>query len=333
LSPSQVALHADNQPLAEVLKALAQQTGNRFDDRLPSPGTKVSLAIHNVTFWQAIDAIAAASGTRVDPYARSGLLRLDLRRSPVAVPVSYDGFFRSTLRKIAAVRDFDTGTSTYVAQLEVAWEPRLEPLLLDTRPRDVVFREEQGKDVAVPTEGNVQVPVDGKLALAFDVPLPALPRSAQKIALYQGKLKAIAPTVMVKLSFGTLAELAGAQPGADERRRGAQGMTCTITRVDLLSDRVTVQVRVDLPPGGPALESHQSWVVNNDASLERKDGTKRLFSDYSIERPSMRSAVINYSFKDRGVAARPEEWTFSYRTPAGLVELPFSFSFRDVPLP
>jgi hypothetical protein len=277
--------------------------------------------------------VAEASSTHIDFYHRSRVLRLTKRLASARPPVSYDGLFRTAIRKVTAARDLEAGTSACTIQLEVAWEPRLEPLLLEIPPHDIVLQDEHGRPLSVPADGRVQAFVDGRLAFSFDVSLPAVPRSAHKIGLFAGKLSAVAPTAMSTLSFDNLTSLAGGEAALAARSRSEHGMTCTITKVNLFSDRGTVQVRLDLPSGGPSLESYQSWVVNNEMWLQRKDGSKRYPANYSPDSASARHAILSYHFTDKDVLKRPADWVVFYRTPAGLVEIPFSFSFKDVPLP
>jgi hypothetical protein len=172
--------------------------------------------------------------------------------------------------------------------------------------------------------------------LTFDIALPSLPRSAARIRLLEGTLSAVVPSKMLTFNFPTLDRLEKAPADAPERDRTQDGVGCRVSKVVLAKDRWTVQVSLDLPPGGKRLESYQSWVVNNEMWLEGKDGKTRLpSSDYFLNSASSRRAVLTYHFRDKGRKARgkPEDWRVVYRTPASVVEVPVKFSFKDVPLP
>ena len=68
-------------------------------------------------------------------------------------------------------------------------------------------------------------------------------------------------------------------------------------------------------------------------NLESKEGTKRLASNsYVLESSSSRRAVLTYHFTDKN-RGKPEDWKVLYRTPASIVEIPLSFTFKDVRLP
>ncbi|HZY83374.1 MAG TPA: hypothetical protein VFE78_00975, partial [Gemmataceae bacterium] len=288
------------------------------------------------TFWQALDRIAAAAQARVDlqPSGRIALV------TPAAAyrrpPVSYDGPFRFTLKKVMASRDLESDASQYGATLEAAWEPGLLPLFLETRPQGLRLVDDKGNAVPAPEPGSSAAPVDGRTSLTFDVALPPLPRSAARVRLLEGTLSAVVPSKMLTFTFPALDQLDKTAADAPERRQTQEGVGCRVSKVVLAKDRWTVQVSLDYPPGGKRLESYQSGVVNNEMVLEGKDGKVRLpSSDYFLENASPRRAVISYHFRDKGRQARgkPGDWRVVYRTPAALVEVPVRFSFKDVPLP
>jgi hypothetical protein len=331
--PKQVTLPSDKQPLSKLLDDLARQTGVRVEDQRGEPEPTLAVKIEKATFWQALDALAEASDSRVSLHARGGKIALVLAGpSRRRTPVSHDGFFRSTLRRVVVTHELETGTVSYTAALEVAWEPALQPLLLETHPREPRLQDDKGNPVPMTQEGSSLAPVDGQIALAFDVPLSPLARSCDKIGLFDGKLVAVAPSKMLDFTFDRLDRL---DKDINLRSLAQEGVTCRISKLILAKDRWTVQVSLDYPPGGVTLESYQSWVVNNEMTLVSPDRAKRLDpAGYVLESSTPRRAVLSYHFKDdgRSVRGKPEDWKVVYRTPAALVELPFTFSFKDVPL-
>jgi hypothetical protein len=328
--------------LSKALAELERQTGVRVEDSRGEAERDVSLDLRQVTFWQAADAVAEAAGARIYLYPRSGRITLVPRGPDYQMPpVSYDGLFRSSFKRVVAARDLERrdtapGSRAYTVTLEVAWEPRLQPFLLETRPQSLRLQDDKHHDIPVPEEGNAFAPVDGRISLAFDVTLPALPRSAAALGLLEGKLSAIGPSKMLTFTFDTLDRLGKASADSPERRLTQEGVVCKVSKVVLDRDRWTVQVILEYPPGGRKLESYQSWVVNNEMTLETKDGARRLASSgYVQESASSRRAVLSYHFIDKGkvLRGRSEDWKVIYRTPAAVVELPIRFSFKNVPLP
>jgi hypothetical protein len=335
--PRRFTLRADNLPLSKALAELTRQTGVKVEDQRGEGELPVTFNLHDVTFWQALDAIASASKAGVYLYPRSG--RITLVKRPAdrpAPPVSHDGFFRCSVKKIVTSHDFETGAAGCTAFLEVAWEPDLQPLLLETRPQDLRLVDEAGKAAPVTADGSSLASVDGRISLVTEVALPALPRAAKRIGLLEGRLTVIGPSKMLTFTFDTLDKLDKAGADSAERRLTQEGVTCRLGKIVLAKDRWTVQVVLDYPPGNKQLESYQSWVVNNELALESPDGKRRLGSSgYVVETATARHAVLSYHFldKDRQARGRPEDWRLMYRTPAAVVEWPVRFSFKDVPLP
>ena len=102
----------------------------------PDPVFNLKPGLDNVTFWQALDAVAEKAGGRVDLHPREGGLALTKRpRTSWRPPrIVYSGLFRITLNTITSKLDLETDSRSCAASVEVAWEPHLLPLLLETRP-------------------------------------------------------------------------------------------------------------------------------------------------------------------------------------------------------
>jgi hypothetical protein len=329
-----VTLTTEKVPRSRLLAELAGRGGLEVRDALGADAP-IQVKVQRATPWQALDAIAAASSARVDFSSRDGRVALVKRTGPGSLPVSYDGPFRIAVQQVVARRDLEAGQSNYTVTLYVAWLPRLLPLYLETQPQGLRVVAENGKGIPHLEEGSSPAPVDGRTSFAFEVPLPALPRSAQVIGELEGKLSAVVPTHMLTLDFGSLEKLAGAT-GKGPVIQKKDGVTCRVDRVLLAADRWTLRVSVELPPGSKQFDSYQTWAANNELTLVSPDGKKRSTpSNYVIESSSSRKAVISYHFTDRPGHRRgqPSDWNVNYRTPALLVEVPFAFRFKDVPLP
>ncbi len=328
-----LTLSAADMPLSQVLAKVAEQTGVAIKSELGEADPKLSLKLEREPFWKALDLIAEKAGARVSILRNNGGIVLDKRgpdeRQPI---VSYSGPFRFCVKRISSSLDLDTGGRTYTAAVEVAWEPGLQPLFLESMPQAVAAVDDKGHRLPVPDGGKSQAPVDGRTAVMIDVPLPTLPRRTTNLALLEGHLEVVTPSKMLRFAFPTLDRIRPAPEGA---KLIQDGVTCKITKV-IGSDRWTLRMVIDNPSGGTILESYQPWDSNNVMTLESKDGKTRLAANsYVRESESARHAVLSYHFSDRAKLARlkPEEWTPVYGTPALVVTMPLSFSFKNVPLP
>ncbi len=336
ISFTKITLRDPKIPLSKALEALARQTGFRIDDNRGDEPPTLTLDLNNTPFWLAIDEIAQKAQARVALSPKSGIISL-VKRPVEALPalVSHDGPFRVAVKGIQGSLDFDSGVNQYTLTLEVAWEPSLQPLFLETRAHDLVMKDDSGKMVPIADEGSSMAPVHGLIAEIFTIPLPALPRTTKKIALLQGKLSVMAPSKMLAFSFATLEQIEKELKENKPPQQMQDGVTCSIGKAMLLRDRWTVQIRLDYPPGATKLESYQSWMVNNEIYLEDKDKKRLKPSGYLIESSSTRGAVLTYHFTDQEKMPRglPRNWRVVYRTPASIVEVPFGFSFKDITLP
>jgi len=334
-APKLATLHGQYR-LSAALADIARQIGEPVADQMGDADPQLDLDLQNVSFWEALDALADKAHARVDLHPREGHVALTPRpagwRPP---PVSHSGLFRVALHDLTAKLDLETGGRACTASVEVAWEPHLLPLLLETRPRSLAVRDDAGRVAPAGPATNSLAPVDGRTSLAFDVALPPVDRSAKTLALVEGELYAVAPTKMLTFSFGLLAALAGA-PADDARLRQTQeGVSCRVGKVTAEDDRWSVEIVLDYPDGNVKLDSYQSWVVNNEITLERADGGDRFSSaTYLLEESTPRHAVLTYNFSDKGRMKRGlAEWKLVYTTPARVVKVPIHFAFHDVPLP
>jgi hypothetical protein len=340
--PKIVTLKADKISVSQVLSELTKQTGIRIEDVRGVPDEAIALDLKQAIFWQALDTLAAAAKARVNLYPTSGRILLDKRGANYCLPpISYDSRFRLSVKKVMTSRDLEIrdgnahGGATSLA-VEVAWDPELLPLYLETRPRALRLVDDKKNVLTIPDEGSSLAPVDGRIALGIDLRLPALPRSVAAIRSLEGELSMIGPSKMLTFTFEKLDRLANTKPTDPERQLAQEGVTCRILDVKLLRDRWTIRVALDYPSGMKQLDTNQSWVVNNEMTLESPDGKKRLPSTYyALESASARGAILSYHFCDRGGLPRgkPGDWRVRYRTPANLVEVPIKFAFKDIPLP
>ena len=326
-APHLATVQGQHMPLKTALAELDGQTSNVVTDQMGDPDPMLDLDLKGVTFWKSLDILADKAGARVDLHPREGAIALVKRPADWHVPlVSYSGFFRTTLNAITNKLDLATGARHCIGSLEVAWEPHLLPILLETRPHSLIVRDDTGRLVPSESSASSLAPVDGRNSLSFDVTLPSVPRTIVKFSLVEGELYAVAPTKMLTFTFDSIAK---------GQQRTQENVVCRLSNIVAAEDHWSIEITLDYPEGNVKLDSYQSWVVNNEIHLESKDGGDRFpSSSYLLEESTPRRAVLTYNFNDkemmkRGLAA----WKLVYRAPALVVKVPIAFSFKDVPLP
>jgi hypothetical protein len=340
--PKLVSLPAKRISLSQALAELTKQTGIAIVDARGGSEEMISLDVRQMPFWQALDALADAAKARVNLYPSSGRIVLDKRGPHYRLPpISYDGRFRLCVKKVTTSRDLerrdsDAHSGATNLAVEIAWDPLLLPLYLETRPWALRLVDDKNNALTIPDEGSALAPVDGLIALNVDLRLPKLPRGVNAIRSLQGELSMIGPSKMLDFAFDRLDRLAKANANDPERRLTQEKVTCRILDVQLLAQRWTVRVALDYPPGMKQLDSNQSWVVNNEMILESPDGKKRLTRpEYVVESASPRQAILSYHFRDKPGMPRGKAsaWRLRYRAPANLIEVPIKFAFKDIELP
>ena len=172
--------------------------------------------------------------------------------------------------------------------MEVAWEPHLLPILLETRPQSLVVRDDAGRPLPASVgAGSSLAPVDGRISLPFDVTLPPLSRSVHSLSVLEGQLYAVAPTKMLTFTFDSVDALAKAAPGDSRLSHTQEAVVCTVNRVVAAEDHWSVEITLEYPEGNVKLDSYQSWVVNNEMYLEHA-GERFASSSYLLEESTPR---------------------------------------------
>jgi hypothetical protein len=327
-----ITLNSPRVSLEQVLEEVYRQTGIRVEDRSGVGKQTIQIELRRTSFWEALDQIADKVKARVYLHGETGHIALVTRPASYCLPpTSYDGPFRIQLKRATITRDFETLSSTCKLSLEVAWEPTLEPIFLQTQPQGLRLHDGTGKAVPVLPTGSSLADVEGRLTTEVGITLPG---GFDRLGLLEGKLTAVAPTKMLEFSFGDL-QMASTQ-GA-HRRVTQEGITCSITEVSPSTNRWSIQVVIDAPPTSRPLDSSQvfSCLAHNELFLTSQDGKTRLpASTYVIESPGGKQARITYHFAGKQLpTGSPRNWKVSYRAPARLVEVPLQFSFRNVDLP
>ena len=304
----------------------------------------MKLKLNKVTFWQALDAIARESDARIDYYRGSKGLGLEKRpEGYVNPPVAYDGIFRATVRRITAQRFLESENSNYVADIEVAWEPRFRPFRLDLAPDEFVIQDDKGRKLDAPANGRDgdesrkdSRAVSSRYYVLFDVPLGSLERSSAKLGLLKLPIKFVGPTRMETFAFDkTLAEIKK-DPKLGEMT--PEGVTVKVSNLELAKDHWTMLMSSEYPADGPQFESFESWLIFNEMSLKKDNGDSYPNNGgYVIEGTAGNRASVSYHFidskKDKLTRGDAADWKPVYKVPGLIVEVGGTFEFKDVPLP
>ena len=200
-----------------------------------------------------------------------------------------------------AIRELETDAHFLTVYLEIAWEPRFQPLFLENHPVSLSAQDDRGDALKVADTGTGLTFVTGRLAFETQVRLEAPTRGVKTLGLLQGNLNLVGPGKMLTFTFDNLAPT---PKGAPPPKEIQEGVAVTLDEFSTErvndSDRWKVSLSLKYPAEGPDFESFQSWLVNNEVYLEKKDAKERVHARRIRNRRAVRSSgVIDVLFRGR----------------------------------
>ncbi len=319
--------------LVSHLAELSSSTGN---PAIESPGASdkpFTVRWEKTPFWQAIAELEDTSGRRMTWHHETGRYQfaLPLAGQASASASAITGPFRVDAR-LAGTKPLPNDPEHTLLRLETTWqaEPRLRPLFLRVRSED--WRGTVGTTAVHPwTEGaELELPFhEGMRQVVWPLDL-VWPKTTSSLSWsWQG-------TGTVHLAAATAAILfdeEALQPGVLRRRGGVsvrlQRLLIT-PRADRTHD-VTVRILVAYDTGGPAFESHRTWVLHQSAALETSTGERMAYTDSEVTLEADGGVGIEYRFQK--VTGGPRSWRFRYDAPTLFIDVPVTVSFSQLPIP
>jgi hypothetical protein len=334
VAESTVTLDVKEAPLADVLKDIEKQTGNKLIDYREKYGQevmekKVTLKLDKAPFWSALDQLL--DGVNMAPYAFTGESALGLiEREPGALRrfgrATYAGPFRVEATKIYAQRGLRSpDQSSMNIDLELSWEPRLEPLSISQAAADLKAVGDDGRQIPAVSEDavfNVDV-TRGSYAADATLGLKLPAREAKMLTSLKGKMMALVPGKIVDLEFDKL-------KNAKQVKQETGGVTVTLDRVVKNQALWEVHMRVKLNGLDGGIPSDQGWVFQNITYLKDKNGEHIDHAGFETEMQTETEAGFAYFFETPDDI---DQYTWVYRTPTAIVNMPVVYELKDVPLP
>jgi hypothetical protein len=332
LAPRRCTIRDRTITVKAALDQLTKQTSIQVDDKTEEKGKSptLKLDIQNATFWQALDAIAKEADLRVSLFQKDSTIALT--DGPYKeTPISYDGLFRTTVNRVDLGQDYRTDMHTLSVQLQIAWEPRFQPIFLELPPDELTARDGRDHVLTIPESGKGRFPVGRPLAVEVPLRIEAPARSAIKLGELKGTISLVGPSKLLSFTFDKLAD----KPSG--RKETQEGVTVTLRDFQVEPERWAVGIALDYPPETPDFESFESWLVNNEIFLQRADGKTKISANggYEIMEQAGHRAVMIYRFieDEKVTLGKPGDWKLVYRTAGAIIRLPVHFEFRDLPLP
>src|SRR5260370_6770361 len=266
-------------PLSKALEELTKQTEIKVEDGRQNAGDdpKLKLALNKATFWQALDAVAREADLQINLFQKEGTPVL-MDGPHRAVPTSYSGIFRLSVRRMTADRIPEAGDEGHflTVQLELAWEPRFRPLFLESKPDSFDVQDDKGVPLKNLEQMSGRTPLAARMVAHIPIRTEAPKRSANKVALFKGSFDVLGPGKMLLFSFDKIAKTEKGKAGPSQTQ---DGVTITLREFEVEGakddQRWSAGLVLEYPPDSPDFESFEQWLVNNDAYMEKLDKSKR----------------------------------------------------------
>ena len=319
--------------VSKLLAEIQKQTGNKIAD-LPrgaetaAPDAEITVDFKSTPFWTALDSVLDLAHLSIYPYGQPGTLQIvsrgpnDLRRTGRAAIV---GPLRIEPVSVTAKRELRSSSPPALqVAMEVAWEPRLQPIAVKERMADITVLDSSGGSLAAddPQAEKEAFPRLGTSAVEIDVSLAMPARPIREIASLAGSLRVMLLGKVETFRFGDLLK-----PKQEKRIAAA---TVTLDEVRRNGDSWEVFVRLRFDDAGDALESHRNWALQNEAFL--KDAEGKLIPPDSMETTlrTKNEIGVGYVF---ALPELPKNAEFVYKTPGMVVTKEYRYTVRGVKMP
>jgi hypothetical protein len=333
VKPSLITLKDDALPLSKAIAAMAEQSGNKIEDRReqfrqPKSDPAVKVDFEKTPFWQALDQVLDQANLTLYPFADGSGLNIVAKgdkQLPLGKAASYAGPFRFMPTQVMATRELRTeAVPSLRVAVETAWEPRLTPIAIRQKMQNIEAVDDQGNRLTIDAEPDLEVPVDsGRSAVELVLTFAAPPREVKEIASIKGKLSAIIPGKVETFQFADLMKAKNVQ-------KHIAGVTVTLEGVQQNNEAWEVRIRVKFDEAGDALASHRGWIFQNEAYLEDADGKPITPDAYETTHQAKDEVGLAYIFS---LEKPPEKLKFTYKTPAMLFDPTFEYEVKNIKLP
>jgi hypothetical protein len=331
LGASKITIKGQGIRLTEALKQLQTQSGNMISDLREQEGAEVTnpaldLDIADKGFFEALDEIARQAEVTPNFYTGDGSIGLMAGKPPEGGLVQYVGPFRIAFKQLGTLRDFQADSTTANAQFEVAWEPRLRPMLLALKEDELTIVDDQGKEVEPQVmEESTEIPLrPDNPAAEMNITLTAPDRGARKLASVKIKADLTLPAGLKTFRFPSLVAVDVTKKEGD--------ISVTLGGVEVDETVWKVNVMLNYPGEGPAFESYRQGLFNNRLWLQKADGS-RFEHNGGFSNTAYDQGKIGFEYLFVDAPGKPSDYQFVYETPSKILTIPLEFEFKDVPLP
>ncbi len=329
---STVTLHG-RLKISKVLAEIQKQTGNTIADlsraadaSIPDP--EIAVNFDKTPFWTALDLVLDQAQLSIYSYGQPGTLQIvprGLHILPRTGRAAIQGPMRIEPVSVLAKRELRSLSSPALQVfLEVAWEPRLQPIAIKQRMADLKILDSSGGSVAAdnPEAEKEAFPRLGSSAVEMDIALAMPAQPLKEIASLKGSFGVMMLGKVETFRFVNLLK------GKQEKRIAAATVALDEVRKNGNTWEVFVRLRFD--DANDALESHRNWVLQNEAYLEDANGKPIQPDSMETTKRTKNEIGVGYVF---AMPDLPKNLTFVYKTPGMVLAKDFPYEVRGVKMP
>lgn len=335
LQPTRLSLITAGSDLKSVFADVEKQTGNKLVDetaRFRDAGEPLSwnFSLSDREFWPLMDKFFDAA--LLEPLNDSSADGFPVGRryegmTPRFGDAIYVGPFRLEVTQVSSHLDNRViGDHRATVELEIAWEPRLHPLMFSQAIGDLKLMADEKTPISVPEshgELSVEVPTESH-AVKLQIPLQLQGQQVGAISSLKGRIKTLVATNTPEFRFDKL----------DKAKNVTQtdgGVTVVLEQVRENQGLCELHMRVEFDEKLPAQVAQGSWNFQNPTYLENAAGEKLEHAGFESTMQTTRKLGLAYYFDVP--AEILAEYTWVYSTPAAIVEVPIEFELKNVALP
>lgn len=353
---SRVTLRGE-QTLDSLLHEFFQQTRNRVELssaaiallKLETPLQSMTVEFDNRPFWDCLDEVCQRWSLRAEFDVQRAALMLAPRQSSdlVELTVQRSGPFRLAIHSVE-VRSVVGSAGRRLLRVagRIAVEPRVRPLFLHFAAGDVTAVAATKESITpwnpaakyehpVSDAGRV-VPVQFDYVLPTEAATTPRENTLEAQGRTIGKFDLTGRVVLQvaagteRIEFDKTSQTSGAA-----RRRG--GVTVRLRDVKFepiaaaplngpLRGEIGVAVSYDV--GGPAFESHRTWMFHNAVYLETETGQRIDFTEYDTAQQGNGGVAVSYRWEN--LVAPATRYKFVYEAPTLILDVPLDVKLNGL---
>ena len=338
-APSRILLTGEHS-LSEIVRQIRTQTKNQVQltaDLQEASEVPVAVDWNELTFWDCLDDLRERGpwDWKSAPDSAAILIVKSSKLAGKSLAVQRTGPFRVAIDELA-IRSVVGEEAQRLIRVKgrISLEPRLRPLFLAIASSDLqaIANDDRRLSAWNPSakyefpfgDGGRDVPFQGDYLIPEGLEI--------KTITLHGKLSCQMAASCERIVFDQTSQTRGAlrrRGGVTVRLREVTFAPIEITENQELSAEVGIAVSYD--KGGPAFESHRSWIYHNEAYFETKSGIRISFTKFEPTQQSDGAVAVDYHW--RKIAPPASQYTFVYEAPSLIVDVPLEVEVHSIPVP